>query len=718
MINKQTRQRMAMAVIAGAALSTLAADYYWMTDAGSGNWNDTSKWNPSTGVPGSSDSGLFTELQTAPFTVTLTNDVSAKLAFGSSDATKPVVATFELNGYTLTTLSTPFDAHRALDWTVLNGTLRTDPTAAAINIGYVQGDWVPKVTLGAGAVYLQNSPNTINVGSRSAGELVIRDGGRFVTENSSLATALRLGYTTTAGYTNYTARLTVTGAGSVWSNRSGHVYLASHALATAEMNITDNASLVNNGGTIYIAQTNSAATVNITAGGSLTHNGVHLLLGGGQGAVGTLNISSGGSLTHQGATFAIGNLAGSAAAVNITDGGTLTHKGSTLTVGNAKGVNASVNIASCGVLDVRGTTNFMSIGYGGTGTVTVTGTDSKLLVATNFYLANTANSLGTLIVEQGGLFERTNAFNSAMYLGYKDSATGRVIVRDGGQLRWVGGQGSFWLGSQGTAEGSTGELIVTGAFARAIMGEVPVASTRGNGLVTVAGGGTLELFRHIYLGRIETNKVSSHNGVAKLVVTGAGSVLKRSSVTTTDFPGASIADNTSLGVGGCGFQGWTTAGLLYYKGYGPGGKGEVVAENGGLVRLNAYLSVYPDSTLRIDGGRTESAYIGLETNAVFNAVLRAGDANGSALMTATSEVRVWGATLNLQLGADFARHGGDVYTLISGPLHATLNRFTYNGSRLQDGDVIEAGGTEFKVAYTANAVTLTVRQTGTLIKVL
>ncbi len=658
---------LAVVVFAGAAHSALADEYQWRTGAGDGNWNDDAKWYLSTGVgvPGAADVAAFTYNQASPFTVSLTNDVTTKLSMGSSTPASPVVMTFAMNGNKLT-IAGSIEAHRALDWTVLNGTLETAGTNKPLNIGYYQGDWVPKVTLGAGALYVNSGNTYIQVGSRSAGELVLRDGGRLVTQQPGIE-ALRVGGgLTSTGYTNYTARMTVTGAGSVWSNLSGTIYLSTYLLGKAELNITNGGSVVHNGSSFLVVNaTNATAELNITTGGTLTHNGGYFFVGGGAGA------------------------------------------------------NAKLNITSGGLLDARGATNYFAIGNNGTGTVTVTGTDSKLLVSTNFFMANLAGtSDGTLILEKGGLFERTNAFNYVLYMGNKDNAAGRVIVRDGGQLRWVGGQGNIRVGGQGTAGGSSGELTVTGATSRAIVGEVGVATTRGNGLVTVTDGGTLEIFRSIYLGRIYTNSVSSHNGVAKLLVTGAGSVLKKSALTASDLPGASIAVNVGLGVGGCGYQGWNTDGLLYATGYGPGGKAEAVIENGGLVSLNYYLGVYSNSTLRIDGGRTESAYIGLETNAVFNAVLRAGDANGSALMTATSEVRLWGATLDLDLGADFARHGGDVYTLISGPLHESINRFTYNGSRLQDGDVIEVGGTEFKVAYTADAVTLTVRQTGTLIRVL
>ncbi len=658
---------LAIVVFAGAALSALATDYNWRTDIGGGDWNDTSKWSPSTGVPGASDIAYFQLPQTSPFTVSFTNDVSTRLSLGSTDATRPAVVTFDLNGHTLTHLTAALDANRALDWTILDGTILTPPGLAyALNNGYYQTNFVPKVTIGAGGAYVNNGGTYVQIGSRSAGELVIRDGGKLITQQGS-STALRLGSSTAAGYTNYTAKMTVTGAGSVWSNLVGLIYLSYYAQATAEMKVTDYGSIVNNGSSFIVANTTNT--------------------------VSSLSIASGGSITHNGSVF---------------------------TVGGAAGANGSMDITSGGLLDARGATNYMIIANNGTGTVVVTGTDSKLLAPDNshFYLGNVADTAqGTLIIEKGGLMDKSGG-NYTMFLGNKDNAIGRVIVRDGGLLRWAGGQGPMLLGGQGAGSGAIGELIVTGATSRVIAGEFVVGQNRGYGSATVSGGGTLEIYRTMYVGRIATNSVSSHNGLAKIVVTGTGSVLKKSALTVVDLPSASISLSTSLGLGGCGYKGWTDSGLAYDTVYGPGGKGEAVIENGGLVSLNAYISVYPNSKLWIDGGRTESAYIGLDTNSTFNAVLRAGDANGSALMTATSEVRLWGAKLDLGLGADFAQQAGDVYTLISGPLHATINRFTYNGSRLQDGDVIEVGGTSFKVAYTANAVTLTVRQTGTLIKVL
>jgi T5SS/PEP-CTERM-associated repeat protein len=632
-----------------AAFSAQAATYYnWRTDIGGGNWNDTAKWSP-TGVPGFSDTAAFTNPQSAPFIVSFTNDVSSKLSLGSTEPAKPAVVTFDLNGCRLTQTGGTLDAHRALDWTLTDGTLYMGLDAGNFYHGYYQtNNFKPKVTIGAGGVLIYNPTNTttfVSVGTRSDASFVIQDGGRLITQPAG-ADALRVGHTSTAGYTNYTATMTVAGSGSVWSNFSGSIQLSTHGMATAEL--------------------------------------------------------------------------------NVTDGGSLVHTGSTFLVASATGARASMTVSSGGVVDARLSSSYLAIGNSGTGTVTVTGAGSKLLLSTNnFILANTVNaSEGTLIVENGGFVEKADNKSFTCYIGYRDGATGRVIVRGGGELRWVGGSGNTLVGGVGSAAGSSGELTVTGAASRVILGELPVAQTRGAGLVTVSGGGTLEAYRQVYVGRIATNSVSSHNGLARLVVTGTNSVLKRTVLTSAELPNSSFGSTTSLGIGGCGFQGRNSSGLLYYPGYGPGGKGEAVIENGGLVALNGYIGVYTNSTLRIDGGRTQSARIGLETNALLNVALRAGDANGAALMTAatdpllSAEVRIWGAKLAVELGQDFKPVAGDVYTLISGPLHATLNRFTYGGSVLQDGSLLQVGGTRFRVSYANNAVKLTVRPSGTMIGVL
>jgi T5SS/PEP-CTERM-associated repeat protein len=434
--------------------------------------------------------------------------------------------------------------------------------------------------------------------------------------------------------------MTVTGAGSLWSNRVGRIQLAGDALSTTELNVTDNGQLV--------------------------------------------------------------------------------HTGDLLLVANTVGANASLNITSGGVVDGRQASNYMSIGNNGTGTVTVAGSGSMLLpcLIKDLYLGNIADSSqGTLIIENGGLVEKMEGAH-ILRIANRANTTGRLIIREGGLLRWAGGQGHVYVGADKSAD-TISEMTVTGADSRAILGEFLIAQNGGNALLTVADGGTIELFRTMYLGRISTNSVVSHNGLGQLVVTGPGSVIKKSALTTTELPGASISGTASLGVGGGGFSGWDDNGLKYYGSYGPGGKGLAVIENGGLVDLNGAIGVYSDSTLRIDGGHTQSSTIGLETNSVFNAVLRQEDANGTALMTASGEVRIWGATLAVECGSDFTPVAGDVYTLITaGSLNSTINRFSYDGRVLQDGDLIKSGGTTFKVGYTANSVTLTVHCAGTVILVL
>ncbi len=644
---RNKRQLVVVVTMMWMALAAQGANRYWKENSGDGVWSDAANWDV---LPTSVDRAYFNKLQTDPFTVNFTADASAGLLLGCGDAAKPVKVAFNLNGHTFTHTGKNLLAHCAVEWTIKNGTLWTPPTTSTSFImGYSPMAYTSKVIIGVGATYLFSGPGIFQVGSQSASELVIQDGGKLITEGSNTRREVGTGATGdwpagTPKDLEYTARITVTDNGSVWSNLVGNITLSSHARATAELNITNNALLV--------------------------------------------------------------------------------HTGKEFCIADAPGANASLNIASGGVLDARLASNSMRIGYNGTGTVTVTGSGSKLLTPTNqvLYLGNTDNaSQGTLIIENKGLVEKMYG-NNTISLGAADNTTGRLIVRDGGLLRWAGGYATVYVGGSGLAEGSTGELIVTGATSRAIFGGLSIATTCGNGLVTVAGGGTIECFRPMYVGRFSTNSVQSYNGSAKLVVTGTGSVLKKTALTTIDLPGAKLM-SVSLGVGGCAFTGWNNSGMKYYSegsiGHGPGGKGLATIENGGRVEIDGYFAVYSNSTLRIDGGRTHSGQIGLETNAVLNAVLRQSDANDIALMTANGEARIWGATLVIERGTDFTPIPGDVYTLItSGSLNENIKRFSYNGATLQDGDLIEVGGTTFKVGYTATDVTLTVRCVGTLITIL
>ena len=173
------RQLAAVLAMLCTAFGAQAVDYSWRADIGDGNWSDPAKWSPS-GVPGIFDKALFTSAQSAPFTVSFTNDASSKLSMGSSTASKPVIMTFDLNGHTVTHTNSNLDAHRALEWTILNGTFWTHPTARAFKIGYPQFNYVPKITIGAGATHLHNGVSYIDVGMRAAAEMVIQDGGKLI----------------------------------------------------------------------------------------------------------------------------------------------------------------------------------------------------------------------------------------------------------------------------------------------------------------------------------------------------------------------------------------------------------------------------------------------------------------------------------------------------------------------------------------------------------
>ena len=260
----------------------------------------------------------------------------------------------------------------------------------------------------------------------------------------------------------------------------------------------------------------------------------------------------------------------------------------------------------------------------------------------------------------------------------------------------------------------------------------------GNGLLNISSGGVVDArltTQYMSIGRHGTGTVSVTGNGSKLLAPGEKNVILGYSANTSQ--GTLIIENDGVveksGTTGNLYVGYSTNttdqlivrdnGVLRWGGSGTvyvgfnKSQGLVSVESGGLVEVeNGDFVVYSNSTLRIDGGRIQSVKSDLQSHVVFNAVLWQGDANNTALMTASGEGRIRDAVLTVEKGADFVYKPGDVYTLMTAsPLHATYNRFAYDGSVLQDGDIIDVGGTIFKVGYTANTVTLTVRQTGTLI---
>ncbi|MDZ4198712.1 MAG: PEP-CTERM sorting domain-containing protein [Kiritimatiellia bacterium] len=494
------------------------------------------------------------------------------------------------------------------------------------------------------------------------------------------------------GTATSTSRVTI-GQGAVWYQ--SNAVLAVGYRYRGELHVVDGGKLLTDtaAGQIRIGRSEGGV------------NGTGLISVSGVGSVWTnMNVFSAAN------DIRIGNDAGGTGTVNVTQGGLLVNMASHIRVGYA-GVG-SLNITSGGVLDNRKSAGWTYIYVGelagAEGTITVSGTNSALRLGTNYLQVGQARGAkGTVILEDGGTFSSERLTT----VGHR-STEGLMIVRNGGLIDMigVGSGGGIQVGGDdaNAANGGYGRLILTNSGSKAILADLTAGHRFSTGDVVIADGATVEMYRHVMIGVAITNASNLFTAKGSITVTGEDSVLKR-------YTGGAIlgdAGSTSLGVGAGGWGGWDLSGLLLPNDSGHvRGEGLLVVEDGGLVQVDSRISLFSNSTIRIDGGRTISSNIGMETGSVFQVVLGLADANAAqALMTSSGEVRIWGATLDVQLADGYTPAVDDLFKLIDGSAFDSqvINRFSMNGSILADESTFSVGATDFRIDYFGGDVFLTV----------
>ncbi|MDZ4197947.1 MAG: hypothetical protein U1E27_01535, partial [Kiritimatiellia bacterium] len=554
------------------------------------------------------------------------------------------------------------------------------------------------ITIADGGLFTYNGTNAF-FGNSGSGTLNIQSGGAWLATNVNAGSILYVG-----NGNGSIGNATVTGTNSLlrfgfYTNRNSLI-VGSSAGSQGFVTVADGGRFIYTGTNLFIASS-GAGTLNINSGGVFDAREMDVssvfYVGNANGSVGIVNIDGVGSELLIGENIRsnvlrVGNSAGSSGTINISNGGKLVHAGSDVTFGNA-GVGA-LYLTSGGVFDAWNMVQNRSIYIGNTtnGLVSISGEGSYFRNAqrATMYMGFNTGIKGTLIIEDGGIFM---GGTNAIYAGYRGQAD--ILVRSGGQFNNVVGQGAIYLGADAAASltlGGLGFMSVSGATSRAIGGDFNIGGRSSTGTLIVADGGTLEFYRQLFTGTAATNAGAIYNAKGTILVTGTGSVIRSTSLTSVDLPLASFstASGRAIGVGGAGWGGWNENGLLLpSEQFGTNaymrGNGTLIVENGGLVDAGAgRLAVFSNSLLRIDGGRALTTQLGMETGSVFNVVLNLGDANADALLTASGEVRLWGATLQVELADGYAPAVDDVFTLKSfGTLNSPYNRFSYGGSILE-----------------------------------
>ena len=158
--------------------------------------------------------------------------------------------------------------------------------------------------------------------------------------------------------------MTVTGAGSTWSNSSG-VNIGNGGRGT--LTIADGGTVTDGAGAIGGAP-GSQGVVTVTGAGSTWTNTATLQVGGT--AIGTLTIAAGGTVTSVGGAIGIGGAGfGSQGTVLVTGQGSSWTDSASITVGGFTGGNGALTVADGGT--VRTGTIFIAVRHGSTGTVNI-----------------------------------------------------------------------------------------------------------------------------------------------------------------------------------------------------------------------------------------------------------------------------------------------------------------------------------------------------------
>lgn len=611
-----------------------AADRFWITNNGGGNFTSTANWSTTAGgaggatVPGATDNAIFTLNST--YTV-----LTPAAVTNSSVLINLGTVTFDLNGnsYTATsggaalvvgnnnaaTLAAPTSASLTLS----NGQFLVDTVGDAILIGGVANN-TGTLTLGNiaanTAARLQGGAN-LTVGYFGNGNFNLVNGSDAFTN------------VTNVGFGNLSSgNIALAGVGTSWTNTSdlnanrGTINIAGGAtLRTGNLNVAASTVTVGglgagigNAGDAPHTDVTGNATLNSTTGTParlIINDGGRMNVGGqlsfGTSGEGRASVSGvGARLSMQ--TLSMGFGTGQ---LDVTAGGRVDVRG-IAHIGNLGNGSGVVNVSGDGSLLTSG--GLVTLGTAGTGTLNVSNNACVELAALSLSGPN-ATSFGTLNLDTGGtvhvLGDLTNdgairhfdgllrvdgAYDAAptdlTISGATDAALPTLELNGPGVLDWptyvdVGGakRGALIL------RGGRNALLADGT-------SVDVAAMPGSsGTLTIEGGTGIDPTRLITTGTVTvgdggTGVVNLNNGGTLAV----GAFALRAGGTLNLNGGVLEADDIALYVGTVNF----TRGTIRFTGNGAIGDTELERWIGPARVLSAGRAIESYSTLTSNGNLT------------------------------------------------------------------------------------------------------------------
>ncbi len=498
-----------------------------------------------------------------------------------------------LCGSNLTTLSTFYLGYNAGS-NQLTVIRNAKVNNAAGYIGYGAGATNNAVTIsGAGSVWSNTS--TLYLGYNGAGnQLSVGNSGKVHSSGSYI------GYNASA--TNNVA--TVSGVGSVWTNTSS-LYVGNSG-AGSQLAISNSARVCSVNG--YIGYNSSASNnaATITGSGSMWTNSSSLYVG---------NYGAGNQLTilNSGKVFsATGYMGSSASASNntatITGAGSIWSNTSNLYLGNS-GAASQLTVSNSG----KAYSYYGYMGYNASASnnvATITGAGS--IWSNNYSLYLGYNSVGNqLTLTNGG-----KVYDTYAYIGYNSRASNNTVL--------ISGAGSVWTNINDLHVGFYGvgnqlTLVNSGKVYDAY-GQIGCYSNANQNAASVIGPGS-----------VWTNRSDFYTGNSgagnQLTVSSAG-VLYNNNGYIGNMPGA---DNNAALVKGAGSL-WNNTGVLYVGNYGTNNS-LTIADGGKVQALRTVIGQFATGNqLVLSNGTLNSAVVEIHSN---NTLLGYGTVSGSLLNSGT-----------------------------------------------------------------------------------
>ncbi len=449
-----------------------------------------------------------------------------------------------------------------------NGTLNLD-NASVTSKTIVAGN------LGTGTINASGSTvnitGALNIGGNEADSKPAGTGNVTFSNGSSITTTTNISVGTYGQGT-----LTIDASNATIGN-DGYLYVANHTGSTGTVTLQNGATLSTPGHTPRIGQSGTGV-MNVLSGSRLDSSAKDIHIGYNAAGNGTLNIDGGtasslkvfvgnngtgtlsvrnGFLDTNSNHIYVGNNSGSTGTLNLMAGGLIDTKTSHVYVGTAAGSNGTFNMSG-GIL----TSGDLRVGDTGTGVANITGGMVDLAYVMYAGIYNGAS--GTINIS-GADTRITTAGN--IYAGYDAGATGSITidgatVNGGSELRIARyGNGTMTLKNDAKVsaagiinvaqyENSTGEINVEGGTLTG-NGEIRIADL-GKGTMTITGGSvSASGLANVGYGAGSEGNVSIANGTLTLTNSGNSFRIGRYGTGTVEVldGGQLIVENNSTQLG-------------------------------------------------------------------------------------------------------------------------------------------------------------------------